>query len=221
MEDGVKNNSVELRQWYLSNDDEEAFRQLVKRGDHRLTDVFLPECYSECCEYRWIQGMVDGLLWGGELHYAVDVDGKAVGCLNVSHCGGVYYRTGILRLVLLPEYCGQGIGTQAVSMAITNAFRYFQEEGLYFKKGGFERLHARIIGHNPAAERVLDKNGFVYEGTIRNAACKEGKTYDQKVYALLHPRVTPFGSPYEDDYSIPTLPDGKIERINFIHKIFC
>lgn len=34
---------VKLRQWYLSNDDLEAFRRLVKRGVHWLTDGFLPE----------------------------------------------------------------------------------------------------------------------------------------------------------------------------------
>ena len=177
--------SVNLRQWYLCKD-EESFRQLVKRGDHRLTDGFLPECYTDGCEYGWIQGMVDGLLWGDELHYAVDVDGKAVGCLNVSQCSGVYRRTGILRLILLPEYCGQGIGTQAVGIAITNAFHYFREDGFISKKGAFDRLHARIIGHNPAAERVLEKNGFVYEETMRNAACKAAQGKKDNGYSFTH-----------------------------------
>lgn len=209
---------VSLRQWYLCKD-EEAFRQLVKRGDHRLTDGFLPECYTDGCEYGWIQGMVDGLLWGDELHYAVDVDGKAVGCLNVSHCGGVHRRTGILRLILLPEYCGQGIGTQVIGMVIMKAFHYFREDGFIYKKGGFDRLHAHIIGHNPAAERVLEKNGFIYEGTLRSAACKDGKIYDQKVYGFLHPLVSPVSSPREETYATPTLPDNQSERIEYIHKL--
>lgn len=169
---------VRLRQWYYR--DGESFKQLVKRGDHRLTDGFLPECYKDSCEYGWIQGMVDNLLDRGELHYAAEVDGKVAGCLNVSHCGGVYYHMGTLRLILLPEYCGQGIGTQVVGLAIKKAFLCYQGDD-----SRFDRLDARIIGHNPAAERVLEKNGFVYEGTLRNAACKDGKIYDQKVYGLL------------------------------------
>ena len=218
MEHKKQSHSVTLRQWYLCKD-EESFRQLVKRGDHRLTDGFLPECYTDSCKYRWIKGMVDGLLWGGDLHYAVDVDGKAVGCLNVSHCGGVYHRTGILRLILLPEYCGQGLGTQAIGMVINDVFQWFWEDGFIYRKGGFDRLHARIIGHNPAAERVLEKNGFVYEGTLRNAACKDGKTYDQKVYGILHPLVSHLSSPHENTCTTPTLPENKAEHIEFIHKL--
>lgn len=207
-----------LRQWYLYKD-EEAFRQLVKRGDHRLTDGFLPEYYTDGCEYRWITGMVDNLLWGDELHYAVEVGGNAVGCLNVSHCGGVYRRTGIIRLILLPEYCGKGIGTQAVGKAITNAFHCFRKNSFIYKKEGFDRLHARIIGHNPAAERVLEKNGFVYEGTLRNAACKDGKIYDQKVYGFFNPSLSPASSPNKNTHTTPTLSDNQSERIEYIKKI--
>lgn len=218
MENEDQLHSVSLRKWCLCKD-EESFRQLVKRGDHRLTDGFLPECYTNGCEYRWIQGMVDSLLWGDELHYAVVVDGIVAGCLNVSRCSGVYSHTGILRLILLPEYCGQGIGTKAVGIAITNAFLFFREDGFIHKKGSFERLHARVIGHNPAAERVLEKNGFIYEGNLRNAACKDGNNYDQKVYGLVHPLVPPVSSAHEETYSTPTLPDDKSERIEYLHKL--
>ena len=179
--------AVKLRQWYLCRD-EEAFRQLVRCADHRFTDGFLPECYADGCEYSWIKGMVDSLLWGGEFHYAVDVDGRAAGCLNVSRCGGAYRRTGFLRLTLLPKYCGQGIGSQAVGMLLHQAFQSFCDEEYVYLKGGFERLQACVIGVNPAAERVLVKNGFVYEGTLRQVACKDNQVYDAKVYGILCPR---------------------------------
>lgn len=156
MENEDQLHSVSLRKWCLCKD-EESFRQLVKRGDHRLTDGFLPECYTNGCEYRWIQGMVDSLLWGDELHYAVVVDGKVAGCLNVSRCSGVYSHTGILRLILLPEYCGQGIGTKAV-----------------------------VYHPNRASVRVVEKNGFTLEATLHNAVRKgDSIYYNALVYGLL------------------------------------
>ena len=201
---------VNLRQWYMSGDDPEAFRQLTQRGDHRFTDGFLPECYTDGCEYRWIQGMVDSLLWGDELHYAVDVDGKAAGCLNVSRCGGVYSRTGILRLILLPEYCGQGIGSQAVSMAVRQALQCYHD-GEFVHKGSFERLQASVIGDNPAAVRVLEKNGFAYEGTVRNGVRKGLEVMDEKVYGIFLP---------EPSFNTPALTAEMAERINLIRKFF-
>ena len=151
---------IKLRQWYLNEDDIEAFRQLARRADHSLTDGFLPECYSEGCGYRWIKGMVDSLFWGNELHYAVEVDGKAVGCLNVSRCGGVYSQMGVLRLVLLPEMCGQGIGFQVIEQVVRDAFMCY---GHLSSK--FERLHARVFGDNINA--MLSAAAFNFKRAMR------------------------------------------------------
>lgn len=198
--------TVKLRQWCLSEDDIEAFRQLARRADHSLTDGFLPEFYSEDCEYRWIKGMVDSLFWGDELHYAVEVDGKAVGCVNVSRGSGVYSRLGVLRLVLLPEMCGQGIGTQVVKQVVRDAFMCYGHLGTRF-----ERLHARVIGDNKAAVRALVKNGFVYEGSLRNAACKNNQTYDLNVYGLV--------APDSGNITVKPLSQDQEERIAIIHEL--
>lgn len=175
---------VKLRQWYLSNDDLDAFRQLVRRADHRLTDGFFPECYSDGVEYRWIKGMVDSMLFGDEFHYAVEVDGKTVGCVNVSRCGGDYQHMVVLRLVLLSEVCGHGIGTETVAQVVRYVQRnHFDKDFVY--KGCIERIEAHVFGENKAAERVLEKNGFVYEGTLRNAISKDGKRFDQRIYGYV------------------------------------
>ena len=201
---------VKLRQWYLSKDDIESFRQIVRRADHSLTDGFFPEYYSKGCEYRWIKGMVDNLVFGDELHYAVDVDGKAVGCVNVSRCGGVHSRMGVLRLVLLPEMCGHGIGTQVVGLVVREAL-LSHVVGRVKYEGNFERLHARVIGNNPAAERVLEENGFVCEGTLHNAARKNDQTFDMKVYG----RVLQA----QDSVVERPLPEDLDKRIALIHKL--
>lgn len=197
---------VKLRQWCLSKRDREAFVELTQRGDHRLTDGWLPECYSEGCECRWIMGMVDSLMWGDELHYAIEVDGEAAGCLNVSRGSGVYSRLGVLRLVLLPEMCGHGIGTHVVERVVRDAFLCYGHLSTRF-----ERLHARVIGDNKAAVRALVKNGFVYEGTLRNAACKNNQTYVLNVYGLV--------APDSGNITIKPLSQDQEERIAIIHEL--
>lgn len=206
----MKNNTdsqeyaIKLRQWYLSDGDEEAFRQLVRRADHRFTDGYFPEVYTSSCEYRWIKGMVDCMYFGDDLHYAVEVDGKVIGCANLSRCGGDYSHTAVLRLVLLPEACGHGIGTRVVSQIILNVRKIFFSKDAV-TDNSVERIEAYSLGENKAAERVLEKNGFVYEGTIRNAVIKNGRTYDQKV----------FGYIVREHYlpDMESMPENKNERI--------
>ena len=144
---------VSLRQWYLSGNDPMAFRQLVERGDHRMADGFLPTAYSEGCELHWIMGMVERMVYGDELHYAFDLDGEAVGCLNVTRVEGDGRRTGEVHLMLLPEVCGQGVGTRAIGLLTAEAGQRF------------ERLVAHVGRGNTAAARALQKNGFREEGS--------------------------------------------------------
>ena len=193
---------IKLRQWYLHKD-EEAFRQLIKRADHSLTDGFLPEHYTDNCEYGWLMGMANSLLYGDEFHYAIEVNGTVVGCVNISRCGGVYCHTGVLRLILLPEMCNQGIATQVVQQIAHQALHY-DSNNKYMHTEGFERLCAMVIEGNKAAERVLEKNGFVFEGILRNSISKNGKIYNQRVYGLtLTNADTPMQSVIQDNKFYP------------------
>jgi ribosomal-protein-alanine N-acetyltransferase len=48
-----------------------------------------------------------------------------------------------------------------------------------------ERITAYVYAPNLASRRVLEKNGFSYEGTMKRAVYKDGRFYDQDIYALL------------------------------------
>ena len=173
---------ITLRQWYVS--DRDALCDLVRRADHRLTDGFLPSTLNENEAHRWIIGMVDSLVYGDELHYAVEYNGQVVGCINLSRWGDDFFRTGTLRILLMPEACHRGIGTEAGRQLLAKAFRCQIADGL-IRKGLFERVHAEVFGDNLAAMHVLEHNGFVHEGTMRQAAYKDGQTYDIQVYAKI------------------------------------
>lgn len=54
-----------------------------------------------------------------------------------------------------------------------------------FTKFDFNRLTANVFEGNEASKKVLEKNGFVLEGTQRKNVFKENKFVDNYIYALL------------------------------------
>ncbi len=70
---------------------------------------------------------------------------------------------------------GRGIASAAVNAATAYAFDVL----------GLERVQAVVNTRNPASARVLEKCGFMREGTMRRAAIKEGVLLDQFMYAAL------------------------------------
>ena len=47
------------------------------------------------------------------------------------------------------------------------------------------RIEAPIFSSNKGSEKVLEKNGFQFEGNLIKAYFKEGKYIDAKMYALI------------------------------------
>lgn len=177
----MKRNDIELRQWYFG--DSEALCQLAEQVDHRLTDDYLPAKFEGGEEFTMIKFMVDCLIYEGELHYAVLCNQNIVGCVNLSRYSGAYAHTGLLRLVLHPDYCGKGIATEVVRRIVEQAFSpWTVSKGK--EEPRFESLIAHVIGDNPAAEKALLSNGFSCEGTFKNAIRKDGNTYDVRVFNL-------------------------------------
>ena len=127
--------------------------------------------------------MVDYLIYEGELHYAIVCKGKPVGCINVSRLSAAYSQTGELSIVLRPDFCGQGLGTEAVRLVVEKAFELCRVRKNK-KVPRFETLVAYVVGDNPAAEQVLSVNGFNCVGTQKNAFLKEGKVCDKRVFNL-------------------------------------
>lgn len=70
---------------------------------------------------------------------------------------------------------GRGIMTRALAMLIEEAFR----------RAPLERLEARCALDNSASRRVLEKNGFRYEGVLRGYFKLRGRRIDNLLFALL------------------------------------
>ena len=54
-----------------------------------------------------------------------------------------------------------------------------------FDNFNFNRLFAAVFEGNPASARVLEKAGYILEGTLKQSVFKEGIFKDQMMYSIL------------------------------------
>jgi len=101
-------------------------------------------------------------------------EGKVIGTIDF-----VYWNTDHKRAeigyVLAKAYWGKGIMTEAASKVL--------EYG--FNEMGLERIEARCLVENIGSERVMQKIGMTYEGTLRNCMYVKGNFRTLKVYSIL------------------------------------
>ena len=87
----------------------------------------------------------------------------------------VHRRTAELGYYVAEPYWGRGLCTAAVKAACAHVFAH----------SDILRIYAEPFAHNAASCRVLEKAGFVYEGTLRANAVKNGAVCDMRMYALV------------------------------------
>lgn len=80
-------------------------------------------------------------------------------------CGGIGYE-------LHPDFWGQGLMTEALREAVTCGHKNFC----------LNRIEAWTLLGNGASDRVLEKGGFRYEGTLRQRACFKGLYHDTRMF---------------------------------------
>ena len=72
-------------------------------------------------------------------------------------------------------YWGQGYMTDAVRLATGFAFEHLETI----------RIHAGVFVGNTGSRKVLEKNGFQLDGTLRRNLFKRGSWYDEWFFSLL------------------------------------
>jgi ribosomal-protein-alanine N-acetyltransferase len=105
--------------------------------------------------------------------FAIATETEAIGSIGLTLGHDVHRYTAELGYWLAEPFWGRGIMTRAVKAM---AYFGFSELGLY-------RIRAEPYAVNPASARVLEKAGFLLEGTMRASAFKEGRIVDQLLYA--------------------------------------
>jgi ribosomal-protein-alanine N-acetyltransferase len=85
-----------------------------------------------------------------------------------SKCGEIGYE-------LHPDFWGKGLMTEAVAAIVTCGHQTF----------GLNRIEAWTLPGNVASERVLEKSGFRYEGTLRQKAWFKGGYHDFRMFGRI------------------------------------
>lgn len=146
-------------------DDREIWRNLRDRFPHPYT----PEAAKQWLAYL---AQSDPLT-----HFAIEVDGAAVGGIGFEIGQDVHRRSAEIGYWLGRTAWGRGIATEAVRAVTAWAFAHHD----------LCRLEAHVFDWNPASLRVLEKAGYTCEARHRRAVTKDGATTDLIVYAALRP----------------------------------
>ena len=169
--EGIKISQWKLRSWKLSD-----YRSLAKYANNRniwinLRDVF-PHPYNEDDARDYIR------FAGGkspETSFAIATSDEAIGAISLRLNEDVAKCSAEIGYWLGEPFWGQGIATRAVGAVVTWGFNTFD----------IVRIYASVFEWNPASCRVLEKNGFVFEGLARRSIIKDGETIDGLTYALV------------------------------------
>ena len=106
-------------------------------------------------------------------------DGQILGLIGFRRAQHYIDGYEIFYRIFNPKYRGQGLMSQALNLFVR----------LMFQSKPINRLQAVTAEGNFAAERVLDKCHFVFEGIMREARILKGKHVNLKTYSILKNEV--------------------------------
>jgi RimJ/RimL family protein N-acetyltransferase len=160
-----------LRRW--RSGDEHALVALVNDPAVARYTANIPYPYTEADARWWIAA---GCTTGGNLQFAITIDGTPAGGIGIT-LGGMGRRgTGVVGYWLGRPYWGQGIATDALRTLTDYAVAEL----------GLVRLWALVMAPNVASARVLEKAGYVREATLRSAIVdREGNVHDELIFVRL------------------------------------
>jgi ribosomal-protein-alanine N-acetyltransferase len=100
---------------------------------------------------------------------------KLIGIIGHYRIKPEHYRAEI-GYMLLPEYQGKGIISEAVREAVKYGFNVMN----------LHSIEAIIAPENYSSAKVLEKNGFVKEAHLRENEFYEGRFLDTVIYSILN-----------------------------------
>jgi RimJ/RimL family protein N-acetyltransferase len=170
--------STVVREWRQSD-----AGQLADQGNDRrvwlgMRDTF-PHPYGIDDAHAFIE-MATKML--PRTFFAIEVDGRVAGGIGYKLHGDVERISAEVGYWLGYVYWGRGIATTAVGLLTRHAFAANPE---------LRRLYAMPLATNAASARVLEKAGYRREAVLRQSVIKDGRVFDQFIYACLRIEMEP------------------------------
>ncbi len=173
----MKKEEVSLRRPVISDK-----VQITKLADNRkiadnLRDIF-PYPYSEKDAADYINICMKEDV---PVTFAIEFNGQLAGMIGLVPQNDVYRRTAEVGYWIGEIYWGRGIASKALELITKYGFDVLK----------FARLHTGVFENNKASMRVLEKNGYNFEGIFTKNIFKNGKFLDEYRYGKINVDIFP------------------------------
>lgn len=105
---------------------------------------------------------------------AIEINGAACGGIGLHLQDDIFRKNAELGYWLAEPFWGNGVITRAIRQMVRYGFDNWD----------IDRIFARPFGTNLASQKALEKAGFVLEGRFERTIYKDGRYFDEVVYAI-------------------------------------
>jgi len=102
------------------------------------------------------------------------IDKEPIGSIGLHPMEDVFRKSMELGYWIAEPYWGKGIMSKVIAEMVTYGFENFD----------INRIFARPFGRNIGSIKVLEKNGFILEATLKETILKDGLYEDELIYAV-------------------------------------
>ena len=171
--------NLETERLYLRRVANEDVNEIFLLRSNKETMKFIPRPLAKTEEDALAHiALIDSKIEANEgINWAITLknNSKLIGIIGHYRIKPENYRAEI-GYMLLPEYHGKGIITEAINVVVKYGF----------EKMKLHSIEAIIDPENYASEKVLQKNGFVKEAHLIENECYEGRFLDTVIYSKLN-----------------------------------
>lgn len=164
---------ISLRRW--RTEDSNILAEICNDGDVQryLLLSILPYTVDDACSFIEYAKRCESE--GGEQCFAVVLDGLVIGSVSYTIQTGCHSNSASVGYYIGKRYWGKGYMSRALNLIIDKIF----------ENPSVDIIYAEIFAENGSSARVLEKCGFICEGTLRKAVVKGREVHDAKLYALV------------------------------------
>ena len=171
--------NLETERLFLRRVDVKDVNEIIALRSNPETMKYIPRPLVKTTEDALEHiAMMDTKIENNEgINWAITQKGnpKLIGVIGHYRIKPEHYRAEI-GYMLLPEFSGKGIISEAVKEVVKYGFKGMQ----------LHSIEAVIDPENNASAKVLEKNGFVKEAHLKENEFFEGRFLDSVIYSLLN-----------------------------------
>ena len=171
--------NLETERLFLRRVDVKDVNEIIALRSNPETMKYIPRPLVKTIEDALEHiAMMDTKIENNEgINWAITQKGnpKLIGVIGHYRIKPEHYRAEI-GYMLLPEFSGKGIISEAVKEVVKYGFKGMQ----------LHSIEAVIDPENNASAKVLEKNGFVKEAHLKENEFFEGRFLDSVIYSLLN-----------------------------------